>query len=203
MYNALSRAGLRLGDSVIITGAGGGLGHLGIQIARNMGFGVIALDTGEEKERLCRSMGANHFVDFQKHEEIAAEIARITGDGAEAVICVAGSPSSYDMAVSLVRNWGTVVCVGIPPNSYRLSLNPFELIVRGIRIIGTTVGDKDQMRALMYMAAAGKLKPSVELFPFTNLPEVVERLRNARVAGRAVLQFEGWPDQNKNIEGSR
>lgn len=53
------------GDNVVITGAGGGLGHLACQYAHAMGYRVIGIDSGEEKERLVKSFGAEVFVDFK------------------------------------------------------------------------------------------------------------------------------------------
>jgi propanol-preferring alcohol dehydrogenase len=61
-YNALRNAGLRGGDLVAVQGIGG-LGHLGIQFARRMGFRTVALGRGREKEQLAKELGAHVYVD--------------------------------------------------------------------------------------------------------------------------------------------
>src|SRR5215510_7354025 len=61
-YNALRNAGLRAGDLVAVQGVGG-LGHLGIQFARQMGFRTVAIGRGREKEKLARELGAHEYID--------------------------------------------------------------------------------------------------------------------------------------------
>src|SRR5580700_5023395 len=61
-YNALRNAGLRGGDLVAVQGIGG-LGHLGVQFARHMGFRTVAIGRGREKEKLARDLGAHSYID--------------------------------------------------------------------------------------------------------------------------------------------
>ena len=61
-YNALRNAGLRGGDLVAVQGIGG-LGHLGVQFARHMGFHTVALGRGRKKEQLARDLGAHVYID--------------------------------------------------------------------------------------------------------------------------------------------
>ena len=65
MYSAIAKARLRSGDWLVIPGAGGGLGHLGVQIAAKRGYQVIAIDTGESKRNMCAELGATVFLDFK------------------------------------------------------------------------------------------------------------------------------------------
>ncbi|GAM43339.1 hypothetical protein TCE0_047r18071 [Talaromyces pinophilus] len=192
MYGALVRADLRAGDFVVIPGAGGGLGHLGVQIATSMGLQVIAIDSGPDKEAICRDSGACHFFDFQKsRSSLVEEVRSVAGGiGAHAVLCITGAPSAYESALAMVRSLGKLVCVGIPPSSYRLAISPFEILVRGLRIIGSTVGNRSHMSSLMDLVLQGKVRPTVEVYPFSELPEVMKKLEHATIAGRAVLQIQ-------------
>lgn len=61
-YNALRNSGLRSGDLVAIQGIGG-LGHLGVQYARRMGFRTVAIGRGSDKEKLAKDLGAHVFID--------------------------------------------------------------------------------------------------------------------------------------------
>ncbi|KAF3023431.1 hypothetical protein E8E15_009471 [Penicillium rubens] len=190
MYGALSRAELRAGDFVVIPGAGGGLGHLGVQIATSMGFQVIAIDSGD-KEDICRDSGARHFFDFRQSGASLVDDVRAAagGIGAHAVICITGAPSAYDSALAMLRNLGRLVCVGIPPAEYRLQLNPFEVLVRGLRVIGSTVGNSAQMPLLMDLVLQGKVRPHVQVYTFQELRDVMDKLEHGTVAGRAVLRI--------------
>src|ERR1700745_2204898 len=62
VYNALRNSGVRAGDVVAVHGIGG-LGHLGVQYARQMGFETVAVGRGRDKEALARKLGAHHYVD--------------------------------------------------------------------------------------------------------------------------------------------
>ncbi|CRG89112.1 alcohol dehydrogenase [Talaromyces islandicus] len=192
MYGALARADLHAGDFVVIPGAGGGLGHLGVQISNSMGLQVIAIDSGPDKEAICMESGARHFFDFRHSgTSLVDHVRSVTGGiGAHAVLCITGAPSAYDSALPMLRSLGKLVCVGIPPASYRLAVNPFEMLVRGLRIIGSTVGNKSHMSSLMDLVLQGKIKPTVQVYEFSELPDVMKHLENATVAGRAVLKIQ-------------
>ncbi len=106
---------------MVIMGAGGGLGHMAIQYAKVMGMRVIAIDGGAEKEKLCLSLGAEHFIDYTSIGDIGAEVVRITTYGAHAVAVFATAKQSYATAPFLLRPGGIVVAVGIPADGRRFS----------------------------------------------------------------------------------
>lgn len=189
MFGALRRAAPKHNDFVVIPGAGGGLGHLGVQVAVAMGLNVVALDTGEDKRQLCEQLGAIHFVDFVSSKSIVDDVRTLTQGGAHCVVVASGSPATYDQATDMLRNCGKLVCVGIPPSEYRLHLNVFEVLVRGINIIGSSVGSQDDMNRLMDLAVQGKVLPHVKEYPFRNLETALEDLISARVTGRAIVRF--------------
>ncbi len=76
-YNALRNAGLRGGDLVAVQGIGG-LGHLGVQFARHMGFHTVAIGRGREKEKLAKELGAHVYIDAAA-EDAAAVLQRMGG----------------------------------------------------------------------------------------------------------------------------
>src|SRR5699024_6165370 len=88
-------------DWVVIFGAGGGLGHVGVQIASRLDkFRVIAVDTGNTKRELSLKCGAERFVDFES-EDVEAVVKELTGEGAAAVLVVPGSEAAFALAPSL------------------------------------------------------------------------------------------------------
>jgi propanol-preferring alcohol dehydrogenase len=120
------------GDFVAIIGAGGGLGHIGVQIATIKGYKVIAIDSGAEKEKLTKEMGAVAFVDYAKQDVLQAVRDLTNGEGAHGVICVAGSERAYQQAPALARNSGVFVCVGLPPDTFMFPMSPIHIANRGI-----------------------------------------------------------------------
>lgn len=95
VWGGLVRAGLKSGESVAIVGAGGGLGHLGVQFARALGLQVIAIDARDEGLSLARECGANTIVDAREGKEKAVEAVRkVTGgQGADATLNVSDRES--------------------------------------------------------------------------------------------------------------
>jgi propanol-preferring alcohol dehydrogenase len=192
MYGGLRRAQLRRGDFIVIPGAGGGLGHLGVQLAALQGLRVIAVDTGSEKKVLCESLGAERFIDFMTTACIADEVRAITdGGGAHAVLCASGSSKAYDEALAMLRPCGKLICIGIPADpSYRIPVNPFEMVVKGIKIIGSSVGNKQDMSELMQLAAGAKIKAMVDgVYSLSDLEEILHMLRRGEVAGRVLVSL--------------
>src|SRR6202035_1629907 len=86
-FNALRNAGLRAGALVAIQGVGG-LGHLGIQYARRMGFKTVAISLGRESEKLAKELGAHEYVDSGA-EDAGAKLRAL--GGADAILATAPS----------------------------------------------------------------------------------------------------------------
>lgn len=114
IYCSLKEAGLKPGDWAVFPGAGGGVGHMGVQLAKAMGLRVVGVDVGEEKRDLCMKLGCEAFVDFSQVKDIAAEVVKICdGKGAHGVFVTATSASAYSSAPTMCRIGGKVMCIGI------------------------------------------------------------------------------------------
>lgn len=187
MYSAIAKAGLKTGDWLVLPGAGGGLGHLGIQIAAKQGYRTIAVDAGSEKRRLCLELGATAFFDYTIDDVEASVKALTSGYGAHAAICTASSFGAYKQSLEMLRNLGTLVCIGLAVDD--LPISPLDMIIRGVRVIGSSVGTEAEMQDLLSMALSGDVKPSVESFNFEDIDMVLQKLAKYQIAGRAVFQI--------------
>jgi len=176
------------GDFVAIIGAGGGLGHIGVQIATIKGYKVIAIDSGAEKEKLTKEMGAVAFVDYAKQDVLQAVRDLTNGEGAHGVICVAGSERAYQQAPALARNSGVFVCVGLPPDTFMFPMSPIHIANRGLVIRGSSTGSAKQMDELLQMALEGKITPKVEVYDFADSPKILQELQRYEVTGRKVVR---------------
>lgn len=187
VFGSIKKAGLKQGDWVVFLGAAGGLGHLGLQIARKMGYRVIAIDQGEKKRRLCQDLGAEVYLDYTA-DNLEETVKNLTGGyGAHAVICTTGSDAAYDQAFRIVRILGTVVCVGLTVT--QLPVSPFIVAIKGLKVVGSTVGTETEMEELLEMAVNGDVVPHIEMFELSELDVVVQRLANAQIVGRAVMKI--------------
>lgn len=174
-YKALKVCNAIPGDWVTILGAGGGVGALSIQYAKAMGFRVIAIDVGLEKKDFCLGLGAEIYLEANADVENLVKQAT-QGIGTKSVIVAASSGVAYEAAFDLVSGFGTVVCVGIPPPSQKMSLHPLQFIDKGINLVGVLVGThKDTLEALDFVQR-GVVKPSVHMTTMEELSDTMNFL---------------------------
>lgn len=166
MYSALRKSGAQSGQWVAIVGAGGGLGHLGVQIAsRGMAYRVVGIDH-PSKEKLVMDCGAEAFVDitkFSDDEAIAEEVKRITeGLGASSVIVCTASNKAYAQAMGFLRFNGTLVCVGMPEGDMVpiAKAFPAAMVAFSHKIVGSAVGNQKQAMEVLDMARRGLIHVS-------------------------------------------
>ncbi|KAH8686265.1 alcohol dehydrogenase [Ilyonectria robusta] len=191
VYTSLRTAGMRVGDWVVISGAGGGLGHLAIQYAKALGGKVLAVDTGA-KEELCRSLGANEFVDFTKFStdaDLAARVKDITSGGARVALMCASSSRAYAQAMSWLGFRGTVACVGIPEKEGALIPNIVAMVTDELRIIATKTGNRLDAKQCLELAASGGVTPQYQLRKMEDLSSVFEEIESGKIQGRVVLDL--------------
>lgn len=140
VYAALRRAGVKQGDWVVVSGAGGGLGHLAVQYARVLGGRVLGVDAGA-KEALVRELGAEAFFDFTafgSDEALAAEVREATGGGAQIVLMCASSTRAYASGMMWLGFRGKLCCLGLPePESEpALAANILGMVQMELTIMG-------------------------------------------------------------------
>ncbi|CCX10586.1 Similar to Alcohol dehydrogenase 1; acc. no. P41747 [Pyronema omphalodes CBS 100304] len=187
VYKALKESHARPGDSVVITGAGGGLGTLALQYAKAMGFRTIAVDAGDEKAQLCtEKLGAEVFVDFTKDDVIAKIKEHTGGLGAHAVILLAVSEKPFQQATEYCRSRGSVVCVGLPPGA-KISASVFNTVVRMLTIKGSYVGNRLDTQEAIDFFARGLISAPYKVAKLSDLPKVFEMMEKGEIAGRYVL----------------
>src|SRR5437667_5424494 len=119
-YNALRNAGLRGGDLVAVQGIGG-LGHLGVQFARRLGFHTVAIGRGREKEKLAKDLGAHVYIDTSGDDAVA--ILQRMG-GARAILATGTSGNAMGRLVAGLAVRGKLIVVGAPADPIQLSATP-------------------------------------------------------------------------------
>lgn len=154
VYKALKEADLKAGDWVAISGAAGGLGSLAVQYATAMGYRVLGIDAGEEKEKLFKKLGGEVFIDFTKTKNMVSDIQEATKGGPHGVINVSVSEAAISLSTEYVRPCGTVVLVGLPANAYVKS-EVFSHVVKSINIKGSYVGNRADTREALDFFSRG------------------------------------------------
>ncbi|KZT25766.1 GroES-like protein [Neolentinus lepideus HHB14362 ss-1] len=187
VYRAIKYSRTHAGDWIVLPGAGGGLGHLAIQYAREMGLRVVAVDTGAEKKELCMKLGAEKWIDFLESKDLVADIKAATdGLGPHAAVVTAATGAAYSQAVDYLRNGGTLMAVGLPGKA-TLDASIFFTVYKGISILGSYVGNRQDAYEALEIASRGRVKVIFKLRPLSDLKEVYEGMEKGLIAGRVVL----------------
>jgi propanol-preferring alcohol dehydrogenase len=101
------------------------------------------------------------------------------------VLVTSAAKAAYDAAVPCVRPTGILLVVGLPADS--LCFSPISMAGTEIRIQASAVGTRQDLREVLDMAAAGKVRCQVTSRPLADANAVLEDLRHGRIAGRVVL----------------
>jgi len=190
-YKGLKETNTRPGEWVVISGAGGGLGHVAIQYAKAMGLHVAAVDLGPEKAALARRLGAEIAIDA-KTQDPPAEIQKQIG-GAQGVLVTAVSTIAFKQAIGMLRRGGTCVLNGLPPGEFPVSI--FDLVLNGYTIRGSIVGTRLDLEEALSFAADGKVKAIIETQPLESINEIFQRLKTGKINGRVVLTIGAQASQ--------
>ena len=176
-YTALRKSGAQSGQWVVISGAGGGLGHIAVQIAsKGMALRVIGIDAGP-KEKVVLDSGAEHFIDIMAHDDasIEAEVKKLTGGlGASAVIVCTASNKAYAQGMNLLRFSGTLVCVGMPEGELQgiATTYPSVMVAKDTRVVASAVGNRKDAIETLDLAARGVVKVHHRVEKMEKLTEV-------------------------------
>ncbi len=170
-----------------VVGAAGGLGHYAVQILRTFGFHVLAVDVGAERLEFVRSLGAERAVSADE----AINVAQDEFGGVDAVLVFAARMAGFDLALKMLRRGGLFVAVGIPPESDgNFELHPFEMFLSDPTIMYSAVGTVQEMRELVDLVAAGRVKTHVSrVGRLEDVPSIFDDLQAGRYHGRAVLEI--------------
>lgn len=181
-YNALRNTDARPGDVVAVQGIGG-LGHLGVQYARQAGFETVAISRGTDKEEYASELGADHFVDSEAVDPAAA-LSELGG----ASVVLATAPNA-DAISSLLPGLGTdgeIVVVGVPPEP--IEVVGHEAIQNRGGVRGWASGHARDSQDTLEFSALRDVTPEVEVFDLADADEAYERMMDNEVRFRAVLE---------------
>ena len=181
-----TRGRVKRGETVLITGASGGVGLQAVQLARLDGARVIAVTSNQAKLAALYNAGA-HEVVVAPDLEFAAAARRLTGgEGVNVAIEIVGSVT-FAQTLRAMTPGGRVVVVG-NLESGTIDLNPGLVIVKELEILGAYATTQGELETALALTHAGKLSPFVtEVLPLGDAAKAHVRLENRAVAGRLVL----------------
>jgi NADPH2:quinone reductase len=194
-YEALfDRMGLQAGQKVLIHGGAGGVGHVAIQFAVSTGATVFATDSGEERLRIIRELGATA-IDYQQ-EDVAEYVAKYTdGKGFDMVFDTVGGPniSTSLSAVKLSGQVATTVSIGeVDLTMGHLQGATLHVIYMLIPLIHGIGAERhgEILKSLAELVEGGKVKPIVcSVFPLGEAADAHRKLESKTAVGKVVVEI--------------
>jgi propanol-preferring alcohol dehydrogenase len=185
-YKAAKVARIVPAERVVVFGIGG-LGHLAIQYARLMGGIVIAVDVEQSKLDLARELGADHVVNARTSDPVAAIQAL---GGADVAIALAVHPTAFEQAFASLNRGGRLVCVGLPAETEGPMQVPiFDTVLKGISIIGSIVGTRQDLAEVFALHAAGRTKVIAAGHKLDDVNSCIDDVLAGSVPARIVFEF--------------
>lgn len=181
-YSAVRKAKLEPGELAAVFGTGG-LGSYAIQLAKECGARVAAVDVTREKLDHARRLGADY--GFLATEEPAKAIKEC--GGADACFNFAPVAASWQQMLDAAAPRARLVLISLPTDP--LTFEAVDVIESGLRIMGSADGTRQELRQLMRLAGSGKISSAIEGVPFSHINEAFERLASGKVQGRLVLDM--------------
>jgi len=184
VFNALRNSGGHAGEVVAVHGIGG-LGHLGVQYARRMGFNTVAINRGKDKEELARQLGAHSYIDATA-QDVVAELQKL--GGASVILATAPSAQAISGLVDGLAPSGKLLVPAAPQEP--LTINVFSLIMKRSSVAGWYSGTaKDSQDTLEFSALSG-VHPMIEKYPLDKVAEAYEQMHSGKVRFRVVLTLD-------------
>ena len=180
-YNALRHTKALPGDRVAILGVGG-LGHLGVQFARAMGFETIAIARGTAKAEDAGKLGAHHYIDSTAGD--VSEALRALG-GAVVVLGTAGNSAAMADTIGGLLPQGELITIGVTPEP--LPISPVQLITPGLSIVGHPSGTAKEVEETMHFAVLSGVRAWIEELPLSQAAEGYAAMEQGRAHYRTVL----------------
>lgn len=182
----VTRAGLREGETVLITGASGGVSTAGIQIAKRAGATVFAVTSGPENVERVRALGVDLVID-RLEEDVSKRVWIESGKRGVDVILDSVGEATFESSLRSLAPMGRMVVYGAT-TGWEGSIDLRRLFWRQSAIMGTTMATDAEFRTVMDLVVGGELAPVVhDVWPLERAREAYELLRGGGVFGKLVL----------------
>jgi len=185
-----AKARVASGETVVITGAGGGVGIHAVQLAKAAGAQVVAVTGSPQKEGAIRAAGADHVV-VARGGDFSPQVREVSGQqGVQVALEIVGA-ETFPWTLRCLEPGGRLVFVGNVTGK-PVELKPAVVILKDLEISGATNTTRQELEEVIALVAEGRVRPQVAAaFPLEQLPEALERLQRDRPLGRLVVRPNG------------
>ncbi len=203
IHGLKQRGELKAGETILILGAGGGLGITAIHVAKAMGAKVLAGVSSQEKLDLCKKEGADEGIiypremDRDTQKELSNQIKEMSDGGVDVIYDIVGGDYA-EPSLRAIKRHGRYLVIGFTAGIPKMPLN--LTLLKECQIIGVFWGqfagldrdiNRENFEELFQMHADGKIKPFVsETYPLDKAGEAIKSLEDRKVLGKVVVSME-------------
>jgi D-arabinose 1-dehydrogenase-like Zn-dependent alcohol dehydrogenase len=180
-YNALRHSGALPGDLVAVQGVGG-LGHLGIQFAKHLGYKVAAIGRGSENSALAKKLGARIYIDSTSSNP-AEELQKM--GGAQVIIATAPNSKAMSALIDGLGSNGKLMVIGATFDP--IEVTPAQLIMASRKIDGWASGTPADSEDTLNFAELTGVRPMIEIYPLEKANDAFARMMSGKAQFRVVL----------------
>nr|E1ACQ9.1 RecName: Full=Alcohol dehydrogenase notN; AltName: Full=Notoamide biosynthesis cluster protein N [Aspergillus sp. MF297-2]ADM34147.1 dehydrogenase [Aspergillus sp. MF297-2] len=183
VFNSIRNVNIRAGETVAVQGLGG-LGHLAIQYAKRMGYRVVAISRGPEKEAAARELGADEYIDSNEGDS-GEQLAAL--GGAALAVTTASTGEAITPLLKGLGILGKLLVLSFPSN---LTLEPTDLLKYGLSVHFWPSGHPSDAEDAVRFAENTNIASVVEKFPLEQAQQAFESMLSGKVRFRAVITMD-------------
>lgn len=184
------RGFLQQGDTVAVVGIGG-LGQLGVQFCKALGYRTVAIDNHNGSLDLTEEMPPGLMPDFTVNSSSADATGRIMsytrGEGLAAAVACTDPVAVNKWSLELLRVGGVLIPLGLPPSHWQF--DPQKLLFRELVIRGNYVASKDEVDEMMRLVDQRGIRSQLTFVSRENIPNIMELYKARAFRGRLVVKF--------------
>jgi D-arabinose 1-dehydrogenase-like Zn-dependent alcohol dehydrogenase len=183
VFNGIRKLNIQHGGVVAVQGLGG-LGHLAVQYANKMGYEVVALSSGDDKEKFARELGAHHYVNT-KAKDAATELNKL--GGADLIVSTAPNPKAVGPLLDGIAPAGKLLTLApVGPTE----VNTTTMVLKGASVHGWPSGHALDAEEAIRFARVHDVKCMTESYPLNDVQKAVDSLVAGKPRFRNVLVMQ-------------
>jgi len=188
-WSALATEGdVKAGDTVLLQGTGG-VSLFALQFSKLLGAKVIIISSSDDKLKKAGALGADEGINYKNSPEWGKAVKKLTGVKGVDHIVEVGGEKTLPQSLRAIRPGGTISMIGVL-SGINMGVSLGLIVTRNVRLQGITVGHRDSFEAMTRAMRQHPIKPVIDrVFPFEELKEAMEYLRQGKHFGKICIRF--------------
>jgi len=185
-----TRAAIRPGEVVLVTGSGGGVGTMATQIANHLGGTVIALTSSQKKMELAKKLGATKVINYKEDDDWGRTARKLSNQNGIDIVVDSAGQAVFNTAVRSLAKGGRYVTCGATTGRNG-EINLAALFWKQLSILGSSMASHQEFEEVMHLFFTGKISPVIDsTYRLDEIQQAHERLENPEHTGKIVIRLD-------------